>query len=52
MNAYSLNGVLLNFYLMHLIIAMNINKMGVRISEGSDKGFGLVRVHCMNRVYA
>ncbi len=33
-NAYSLNGVLLNFYLMHLKIAMNIS---FRISEGLDQ---------------
>ncbi len=35
-NAYSLNGVLLDFYLMHLKIAMNIIRMGVWISEGVD----------------
>ncbi len=28
------NGIPLNFYLMHLRIAMNIIKMGVQISEG------------------
>ncbi len=30
----SLNGVVLNFYLMHLRIAMGVRMKGVRISEG------------------
>ena len=35
-NEYILNGALFKFYLMHPKIAMNIIKIGVQISDGSD----------------